>query len=85
MTMAKATATPRFHHQWLPDQIQFEPGALGAEEQAALVARGHTLKPLAEPYGNLQVVIWRPATDAVEAAADPRWIASGGLTRARPQ
>lgn len=84
-TAAEIAATPRFHHQWLPDVLQFEPGALSAEEQAALVARGHVLKPLDERYGNLQAVIWRPADDAVEAAADPRWVGASGLTRARPQ
>ena len=82
---AAIAATPRFHHQWLPDVLQVEPGALGAEEQAALIARGHALKPLDERYGNLQAVIWRPATDSVEAASDPRWIGASGLTQKRPQ
>ena len=70
---AEIAATPRFHHQWLPDVVQFEPGAFSADEQAALVAKGHTLAPLKEPYGNLQVVLREWPGGRVQAAADPRW------------
>ncbi len=70
-------ATPRIHHQWLPDVLSFEPNALTAEEQAALTARGHTLKALKEPYGNLQVIVREAATGVTSVGADPRWIASG--------
>lgn len=67
-------ALPRYHHQYLPDEIQFEPGAFTAEEQAALVARGHLLKALPAPYGNLQVVTWDSGRGKVDAASDPRGV-----------
>ncbi|MEK7798716.1 MAG: gamma-glutamyltransferase, partial [Acidobacteriota bacterium] len=35
-----AVDRPRIHHQWLPDQITVEPGALDAAARAALEARG---------------------------------------------
>ncbi len=44
MNIADATVTPRIHHQWLPDQILFEPG-LSVDTQRALRAKGHKLEP----------------------------------------
>lgn len=81
---AEIVATPRFHHQWMPDVVQFEPGGLSEQEQLALKARGHELKPLDEPYGNLQAVIWNARTGTLDAAADPRWVGSAATTL-RPQ
>ncbi|HVT37352.1 MAG TPA: gamma-glutamyltransferase, partial [Nevskiaceae bacterium] len=65
---------PRFHHQYLPDEIQFEPGAFSADEQAQLTALGHTLNPLSSTYGNMHAVWWDPAHDHLEAASDPRGV-----------
>ncbi len=66
----------RVHHQYLPDTIAFEPGALDAAEQSALIAKGHRLKPLARPYGNMQAIFWDRTNGRVEAASDPRGIGS---------
>ncbi len=71
---AHLVALPRFHHQYLPDAIQFEPGALPEAVQAALRDRGHDLKPLDNTYGNMQAVIWDRKHNAVSAASDPRGI-----------
>jgi len=65
---------PRFHHQYLPDEVQFEPGALMADEVVALTRLGHQLKPLKRSYGNMQGVYWNKKTKAVSAASDPRGI-----------
>ena len=75
---AEIAATPRIHHQWMPDVVQFEPGALGSEEQAALEAKGHKLKGISEVWGNLQVVVLRP-DGSTEAAADPRRVGSAAV------
>jgi len=63
---------PRFHHQYLPDQIQFEPGALEQKQVAALEAQGHRLKALKRPFGNMQAVYWEHGRGRVSAASDPR-------------
>lgn len=81
---ASIVAAPRLHHQYLPDVVQYEPGGLSDTEIARLQAMGHTLVALDSPYGNLQVVIWRPATDTLEAAADPRGVGSGEVRRLKP-
>jgi gamma-glutamyltranspeptidase/glutathione hydrolase len=70
-------AAPRFHHQFSPDVIEFEPGALSAEERAQLEARGHKLKESSRKWGNTQVVTWDYKTGKVEAASDPRGVGEG--------
>lgn len=76
-TAPEIAATRRIHHQWLPDVLVYEPDALSAEEQASLTAKGHVLKQLKEPYGNLQVIVREAATGITSTGADPRWIANG--------
>jgi gamma-glutamyltranspeptidase/glutathione hydrolase len=73
-TPAQWVAMPRWHHQFLPDEILFEPGALGDDEQAALAVKGHTLTPAGDRYGNMQIVYWDRAGNEVTAASDPRGV-----------
>lgn len=44
--LQQAVDAPRFHHQWLPDTLQVEPGALTPEVTAQLEAMGHKITPL---------------------------------------
>ncbi len=44
MNMEDAVETPRFHHQWLPDMIQFESSGFSPETIQALESRGHSIK-----------------------------------------
>ncbi|MCU7905350.1 MAG: gamma-glutamyltransferase [Candidatus Thiodiazotropha sp. (ex Epidulcina cf. delphinae)] len=69
---------PRLHHQYLPDLIQFESGALSESLKKQLLSMGHSLKPLDRTYGNMQAVLWNKQTGEVEAASDPR---GGGLAQ----
>ena len=62
----------RYHHQYLPDVVQFEPGAFDAELQQELLARGHELKPLDSDYGDMQAIYWNKQTGQVIPASDPR-------------
>lgn len=62
----------RFHHQYLPDEIQFEKNALTQLEQMQLKRKGHTLKELSRRYGNMHAIIWDHNTNHIEAASDPR-------------
>jgi gamma-glutamyltranspeptidase/glutathione hydrolase len=64
-------ARPRVHHQYLPDLIQYEPGALTPQEQSELAALGHRLEGV-DPFGNLQAIVWDRVQGRVEAASDPR-------------
>lgn len=67
-------ARGRFHHQYLPDRLQYEPGALSPRTVAALRAMGHHLDPLSTRYGNMQAVFWDRRSGKVSAASDPRGI-----------
>lgn len=71
-TAEDIVAAPRFHHQYLPDRISFEPAAFDATTQSELRALGHVLEPSARPLGNLQLVLWEHAARRVTAASDPR-------------
>jgi gamma-glutamyltranspeptidase/glutathione hydrolase len=61
----------RYHHQYLPDEIRYEPGALDQSTIDALQARGHTVTNRMRTWGNMHAIHWHG--EAVEAASDPRW------------
>ncbi len=65
---------PRFHHQYLPDHIQVEDAALGAEQQAELEAMGHQIKAVGRDYGDMHAVHWDKTTNTLSAASDPRGV-----------
>ena len=62
----------RYHHQFLPDELVFEKGALSIDEQQALRSRGHRLSETRRIFGNMNVVTWDYETGKVEAVTDPR-------------
>ena len=69
-------AVPRYHHQYLPDVVEHEPGAFSAAEQEKLRARGYSLKDLGRSYGNQQVLFWDKREGRLESASDPRGVGS---------
>ncbi len=44
MNIEDAVESSRFHHQWLPDMIQFESSRFSSETLQALENRGHAIK-----------------------------------------
>ena len=74
---AQIVSAPRIHHQYLPDVVRAEPGALTDADRAELERRGHTVEVGNRRWGNMQVIIWNRATNALEAAADPRGDGAG--------
>jgi gamma-glutamyltranspeptidase/glutathione hydrolase len=65
---------PRFHHQYLPDVIQYEPGALSEAEAEQLAAMGHELKLLENNYGNMHAIYLDKHSGIISAASDSRGI-----------
>jgi gamma-glutamyltranspeptidase / glutathione hydrolase len=63
---------PHYHHQYLPDDVSYEQGALTDGEIAKLQSMGHTLRLSTRQWGNMQVITWDFASGKVEAASDPR-------------
>lgn len=74
---------PRFHHQYLPDKVFFEPGALPENLQAALRNKGHVLQELEQTYGNMQAVVVDRGSGRVTAASDRRGIGSARVVPAQ--
>lgn len=68
----EVVALPRYHHQYLPDVVTYESGALSDEEKKSLEQLGHRLRESPRSYGNMQVVTWDKRTGEVRAASDPR-------------
>lgn len=74
MNIAEATAAPRIHHQWLPDEIRIEEG-LSPDTIRLLEARGHEVE-VKNAMGSTQSIM---KVDGVLAgASDPRRV--GALT-----
>jgi gamma-glutamyltranspeptidase/glutathione hydrolase len=69
----QAAATPRVHHQYLPDVLAYERGALDAATIEALRARGFSVESARSSWGNMQVARWHTGSGKVDAGSDPRW------------
>jgi gamma-glutamyltranspeptidase/glutathione hydrolase len=72
MSAADIVKYPHYHHQYMPDVVDYEPGALSPDEIQKLQAMGHALKLGSRQWGNMQVITWDFASGKVEAASDPR-------------
>ena len=70
MTLPEAVAAPRFHHQWLPDQILHEPAAFSPAVADSLRGMGHVLREV-EAMAVIKALLVR--TDGtIVAAGDGR-------------
>jgi gamma-glutamyltranspeptidase/glutathione hydrolase len=56
MPLQEAVDLPRFHHQWLPDTLWYEPRAFPTDVQRALRALGHRLEPASPFVGNVNAI-----------------------------
>ena len=81
--LQEAIERPRIHHQWLPDRIEIEPGALSPETVAALERRGHEVAVNEKDDAKVHAVR-RRADGTVEAAADPRTPGTAGVVERLP-
>ncbi|GAA4867011.1 gamma-glutamyltransferase [Luteimonas vadosa] len=64
---------PRFHHQYLPDEISAEPGVFSAETAAALEGMGYDIKASAAPWSSfVHIVDWDRRANVLRGGADPR-------------
>ena len=75
--MREAVVHPRTHHQWQPDELRVEPGALSDPLLAELERRGHRVREvrsLGEVHG-VRIL----ADGSREATADARGPGSAGV------
>ena len=71
MSAQTAVDAPRTHMQWLPDQLDYEPGAFNIETARALAQMGYTLHEVAK-WGSAQVIVLNPRTGLLEGGSDRR-------------
>ena len=69
----QVAALPRFHHQWLPDAISAEPGALDADTVKALQAMGHVVNAAEPIWGDVETVQWDKRANTLSGGTDPRY------------
>ncbi|OHT43142.1 gamma-glutamyltransferase [Flavobacterium tructae] len=72
LSMQEAVNAPRFHHQWLPDLITFEPGAFSNVTIDKLKAKGYLINEKNAPViGKLDCILILP-DNSLEGGADFR-------------
>ncbi|MEO6075240.1 MAG: gamma-glutamyltransferase [Dokdonella sp.] len=74
-------ANKRFHHQYLPDVVYAEAGALTPEQVTGLSAMGHVVKDQQNSWGFMNMVSWDKASNMLHAASDPRWPDGSGKVK----
>jgi gamma-glutamyltranspeptidase/glutathione hydrolase len=72
MNIQQAIDAPRIHHQWLPDELVFEPYGLSGDTQEALRARGHKLVDKPRYLGDCEGIMIEEKTGIRLGATDPR-------------
>lgn len=70
MSMQGAVFASRFHHQWRPEVVYYEPNSFTEEDSLALVNMGHTLQAR-RSIGRVDAILVRP-DGKLEGGADPR-------------
>ncbi|HYX29492.1 MAG TPA: gamma-glutamyltransferase [Pyrinomonadaceae bacterium] len=72
MNIQQAIDAPRIHHQWLPDELVYEPYGLSGDTQKALTARGHKLVDKPRYLGDCEGIMIEEKTGIRLGATDPR-------------
>jgi len=71
MPLQDAVDAPRFHHQWLPDDVKYEPYAFPQDVLEALKLKGHDMAIWNRPLGDI-AAIYLDRDGVLHGAADPR-------------
>jgi gamma-glutamyltranspeptidase/glutathione hydrolase len=79
MNIQQAIDAPRIHHQWLPDELAYEPLGLSADTKRALEARGHSLVSKPRYMGDAEGIMIEEKTGLRLGASDPRGADSAAI------
>jgi len=71
MNVQDAVNAPRIHMQWLPDLVEYEPGALSAQTMAKLATMGYSFKEVAG-WGSAQAIVIDPKSGMLMGGTDRR-------------
>ncbi|WP_047216665.1 gamma-glutamyltransferase [Pandoraea thiooxydans] len=78
MNVQEAVDAPRFHHQWQPDVIQYEPYAFSQDTIDKLKAMGYHFKAY-RPWGAAEAIVVDPATGMLTGGTDQRHPAGAAM------
>lgn len=71
MDVSEAVMAPRFHMQWLPDELRVEEYGLSRDVENALKAMGYDIR-VKSPMGDVNAIIVDQESGAVYGSGDPR-------------
>lgn len=77
MSAQQAVAAPRFHHQWLPDEIKWEPMGLNPDARFVLEKMGHKFARFGASMGSCHAIFIEPSSGNRIAGVDSRISSSG--------
>jgi gamma-glutamyltranspeptidase / glutathione hydrolase len=72
MNIQQAVDAPRIHHQWLPDEIRYEPLGMPDDARKALEAMGYHFAQRGGYMGDAESILIDPETGLRWGASDPR-------------
>ncbi len=72
MNIKEAVDAPRIHHQWLPDKLYYEQGALTPGTIEALRGMGHILEERAGTQGLAEGLLFNRTKKTIDGASDSR-------------
>ena len=72
MNIQQAVDAPRIHHQWIPDEIRFEPFGFPEDARKALEAAGYHFGNRPAYMGDAESILIDPVTGMRWGASDPR-------------
>ena len=75
MDIQEAINQPRFHHQWLPDQIDYEEFGMAVDVIDNLVKRGHKIGQI-KSLGRVEGILIDIENNIIFGATDPRGFGS---------
>ncbi|HVA34360.1 MAG TPA: gamma-glutamyltransferase [Candidatus Baltobacteraceae bacterium] len=78
MNVQQAVDAPRTHMQWLPDQLQYEPGAFSDATASALRTMGYSLDRI-DQWGSAQAIVVDPSTGTLYGGTDRRRLAGSAI------
>lgn len=76
MSVDQALKMPRFHHQWMPDELKLEPGA-GQGVAGGLGRLGHKVS-VVDSLGETQAIGWDAKARKLVGTSDPRGAGDAG-------
>jgi gamma-glutamyltranspeptidase/glutathione hydrolase len=71
MNVQEAIDAPRFHHQWLPDRVDYERNGFSPDTITLLKQRGHAAREISS-QGVVEAIVYNAKENVLEGGSDRR-------------